>query len=325
MTTELTTTNGAELVAGGPLDQHPAAVYLAGLGVGSRRTMRQALDTIAGFLSSGADDALTLPWAELRSQHTDAIRAALADRYRPATANKMLSALRGVLKAAWRLGQMDAETYRRAIDLPPIKGTTLPAGRSVTSGEIAALLQVCAGEQTAKGARDAALIGILYSGLRRAEVVGLDLAAWDAAGGTLRVLGKGKKERSVPVVNGARLALADWLLIRGDEPGPLFLPVRKGGMIMRRRLTTQAIYHILVTRAEQAGIEALSPHDFRRTVAGDLLDSGSDLAMVQKILGHASPKTTARYDRRPEAAMQNAMDRLHLPYTRRVLPEGGDD
>ena len=319
---ELAKVNGAELAERHTaLDKNAAAVYLARLGNGSRRTMRQALDTIAGIVSSGSADALSLPWHELRFQHTAALRSELAERYRPATTNKMLSALRGVLKTAWRLGQLDADSYRRAADLPSVNGTTLPAGRSLTSGEIAALLNTCGAEQGAKGIRDAALIGVLYSGLRRAEVVGLDLADWDAAG-ALRVLGKGRKERLVPLVNGARLALGDWLLIRGDEPGPLFLPVRKGGMVMRRRLTTQAIYHILVTRAEQAGIDALSPHDFRRTVAGDLLDAGADLVAVQKILGHASPTTTARYDRRPESAKASAMDRLHLPYQRRVLGDG---
>ena len=319
---ELAKVNGAELAERHTaLDKNPAAVYLAGLGTGSRRTMRQALDTIAGIVSSGSADALSLPWHELRFQHTAALRSELAERYRPATTNKMLSALRGVLKTAWRLGQLDADSYRRAADLPSVNGTTLPAGRSLTSGEIAALLNTCGAEQGAKGIRDAALIGVLYSGLRRAELVALDLVDWDAAG-ALRVLGKGRKERLVPLVNGARLALGDWLLIRGDEPGPLFLPVRKGGMVMRRRLTTQAIYHILVTRAEQAGIDALSPHDFRRTVAGDLLDAGADLVTVQKILGHASPTTTARYDRRPESAKASAMDRLHLPYQRRVLGDG---
>ena len=106
MTTQtLTTTRLSELDAfrhyptNRPLDQQPAAVYLAGLAHGSRRTMRDALNTIAERL--GAADALTVEWGALRFQHTAAIRAQLAERYRAATANKMLSALRGTLKAAW--------------------------------------------------------------------------------------------------------------------------------------------------------------------------------------------------------------------------------
>src|SRR5947209_4680910 len=83
---------------------NPAAVYLARLAPGSRRTMRGALDTIAGILTSGRQDAAALDWATLRYQHTQAIRAALADRYQPAMANKCLAALRGTLKECWRLG-----------------------------------------------------------------------------------------------------------------------------------------------------------------------------------------------------------------------------
>ena len=333
MTNEMTVKTSrplAPLFHPGPLDQTPAAVYLAGLGEGSRRTMRQALDTIAGIVSSSQADALTLPWASLRFQHTAAIRAALAEKYKPATANKMLSALRGTLKAARRLGQIGAEDYVWAIDLDPIKGETLPAGRALSSGEISALMDVCAADQSPIGARDAALSGILYCGLRRAEVVALDLADYDAQAGTLyplkagtlRVKGKRSKERLVPVVNGAALAVADWLVIRGDEPGPLFLPLQKGGKVRRRRLNNQAVYDLLQVRARQAGVKDLSPHDFRRTVAGDLLDAGTDVITVQKILGHASPETTGRYDRRPEAAKAKAMSRLHLPYRRRTLIAG---
>ena len=86
--------------AGLPADRDPAVVYLARLAPGSRRTMRQALDTVANILSSGHEDSQTLAWAALRYQHTQAVRTALAERYAPATANKMLAALRGVLREA---------------------------------------------------------------------------------------------------------------------------------------------------------------------------------------------------------------------------------
>src|SRR5580692_8924326 len=92
-----------------PPDQHPAYVYLARLGSGSRRTMREALNTIAAVVSSGRVDLVAMPWAELRYQHTTAVRATLMEKYKPSTANKMLAALRGVLRESWRLGQMTAE------------------------------------------------------------------------------------------------------------------------------------------------------------------------------------------------------------------------
>src|SRR5438132_3910113 len=90
-------------------DEHPAAVYLARLAPGSRRTMAAALETIAGLLTSNRCNVQTLDWSSLRYQHTAAIRALLADLYAPATANKMLAALRGVLRESWRLGQVSAE------------------------------------------------------------------------------------------------------------------------------------------------------------------------------------------------------------------------
>ncbi|HMN14198.1 MAG TPA: hypothetical protein PKD55_17930 [Bellilinea sp.] len=77
-----------------PADQQPALVYLAGLAPGSRRTMRQALDVMAGILTSGQCDHRTLPWGALRFQHVQAVRAVLMEQYPAATANKMLSALR---------------------------------------------------------------------------------------------------------------------------------------------------------------------------------------------------------------------------------------
>jgi site-specific recombinase XerD len=196
----------------------------------------------------------------------------------------------------------------------------LPAGRSITPGELVALMNVCTHDPEATfGVRDAAMIAILYScGLRRAELVVLDLEDYETEARTLRVRGKRKKERLMPVVDGAFAALTDWFTLRGDEPGPLFWPIHKGGRLKRGRLTTQTVYDILQKRAGQAGVKSLTPHDFRRTFVGDLLDAGADIAIVQRLAGHANVTTTARYDRRPEAAKRKAASLLHVPYTRRT-------
>jgi hypothetical protein len=83
-----------------PVERHPAAVYLASLGSGSRRTMRQSLGVIASLISGGRADIRSLAWEKLRYQHCQAVRTALAERYAAGTTNKMLAALRGVLKKA---------------------------------------------------------------------------------------------------------------------------------------------------------------------------------------------------------------------------------
>lgn len=103
------------------LDRHPVAVYLSGLSPGSRRTMRGALRSIAAIASAAATE-LTLHWWRLDFAHTSAIRVQLAKRHAPATANRMLAALRGVLKAAFRLGLMSADQMTRACSVAPVRG-----------------------------------------------------------------------------------------------------------------------------------------------------------------------------------------------------------
>jgi site-specific recombinase XerD len=81
-------------------------------------------------------------------------------------------------------------------------------------------------------------------------------------------------------------------------------------MVQLRRMTPQAVLLIVQKRATEAGVESFSPHDFRRTFCSDLLDAGVDIVTVQKLAGHASPVTTAKYDRRGEEAKRRAVQRL---------------
>ena len=302
-----------------PADRHPAHVYLARLGSGSRRTMREALSTIAAIVTSGRADLETMPWAALRYQHTAAVRAALMEKYKPSTANKMLAALRGVLKESWRLGYMTAEDYHRAADVPTIKAQTLPRGRALASGEISALMNTCGRDSSPAGIRDAALIAVLYgAGLRRSESVGLDLADYNVETGELAIRGaKGRKDRLGYATNGSADALKDWLVARGGDPGPLFCNINKGGRITIRRLTDQAVLHILKKRADEAAVASFSPHDLRRSFISDLLDAGADISTAQQLAGHSNVQTTARYDRRGEATKRKAAELLHVPYLRR--------
>lgn len=314
---ELTPASALAPVEPARADQHPARVYLARLSKGSRRTMADALDTVAGILSSGRADALSMPWPALRYQHTAAVRAELAERYAPATANKILAALRGVLAECFRLGLISAEDHARASDVRGIKADTLPRGRALTAGELRSLFRVVREDESAAGARDAALMAVLYgAGLRRAEAVALDVADYSVETGTLTVrAGKGRKDRTSYATNGARAALKAWARIRGDQPGPLFLAVNKAGAIRAgQRLTTQAVWAILAKRAGQAGIEHLSPHDLRRSFVSDLLENGADLVTVQRLAGHSNVSTTARYDRRGEEVKRKAAELLHVPF-----------
>ena len=299
----------------------PAAVYLARLAPSGRRAQRSALDAIAGLLTGGRSDAAALPWHRLRYVHTQAVRTALAERYAPATANRMLSALRGVLKECWRLGLVQADDYRRAADLEAVRGSSLPAGRALSTGEITALFASCAAGRCPGDVRDAAVLAVLYAGgLRRAEAVGLDVADYRPDDGQLRIRrGKGRKARTVYLSGGAAQALHAWMELRGTDDGPLLCPVDKAGRIRIARLSGQAVRQLLLRRARRAKVAAFAPHDVRRTTVSDLLDAGVDIATVQRLAGHASVTTTARYDRRPEAVKRQAAARLHVPY---VPPAG---
>jgi integrase len=311
----------ADLMVANPVsfDQHPAAIYLFGLASErSRRVMAHSLRIIAELLTgqdSRAVDIFSLDWSAIRYVHTAALRTRLLERYSPATTNRILSALRGVLKEAWRLGYMTAEAYQRAVDVQNVKAETLPAGRELSQGEIFALVSACKADQSPGGVRDAAIIGLLYTcGLRRAELVALNRADFEPETGRLYVRGgKGRKQRTVYVQGGALRALTDWLAASGSAV-PLFVPVLKGGKIRSRRMNAQTIYDMLKKRAQQAGVREFSPHDLRRTFVGDMLDRGVDIATVANIAGHASVDTTRRYDRRPEETKKQAATRLHFPY-----------
>lgn len=310
--------NTALALAELPADQHPALVYLASLGnERSRRTQRQALDTIAGHVVPGSDHR-TFPWHRLRYQHTTAIRAWLQETYAPATANKSLAALRRVLDEARRLGLMTADEARAAADVRNIPSSTLPRGRALAGGELSALIGVCM-DGTPGGARDAALIAVGYAaGLRRGELVALDLVSYSEESGALVIrAGKGRKDRTVYLEAGAQAALADWLAVRGTADGPIFYPIDKAGRLTPRRMSDQAVFAIFKRRGDEAGVRAFSPHDLRRTCISDLLDAGADIATVQKLAGHSDPATTARYDRRGEQAKQRAARLLHVPYPKK--------
>ncbi|MFK7897187.1 MAG: tyrosine-type recombinase/integrase [Myxococcota bacterium] len=247
----------------------PSAAYLDQLGEGSRRTMREALAKLAHWASDGKCDAETLPWQLLRIEHTAALRTRLAANLAPATANKHLAALRGVLKQCWRHGDMSAEAYQRAIDLPPVRGGSPRKSAPLGPAELKRLTDACVGDTSPAGARDEALLALLYgASLRRSEAVALDFSDYDLERDELTVRGANQREPRCFVANAdARRALERWILIRGPEPGPLFNPVNKGGRIERRRLSEQAIYIACQKRASEAGLPPTSPEDLRRADA----------------------------------------------------------
>jgi len=294
---------------GGPVDS-----YLTRLGSGSRRAHLGALNKVALLINSGAADARSLNWGRLTYAQTAAVRAALSEQYAPNTAKRMLAALRGVLKECWRLGRMSYDEYARAADIAPVRGQLPPRGRALNEGELETLFRTCQDDCAVAGVRDAAILAILYgTGLRRSELVRLDIEDFDSDSGVLTIRGKGKQARSAYVVEETRDILDRWLRLRGISSGPMFLPVTKSGRFLLKRLTCEGVAHVLAKRAGTARVERFSSHDLRRSFVTHLLDAGADLAVVQKLAGHRQISTTAIYDKRGEVAKLKAAKLVRIP------------
>ncbi len=294
----------------------PLAVFLASCSPGSRATMRSRLNAAARILVRGAT-AETFPWEALDHLAVVGVLATLAEqKAAPATINLTRAALRKMARILFRLRIMDVEERLRIDDLEHAKGSRLPRGRALTKRELRKLFAACASEEHAAGRRDAALIACLYGGgLRREEASTLAIADVNADG-TLRVQGKGGRERLQPIGDDAARAIAVWIKVRGDNAGPLFVTVDKAGKISRRRLRGAAIEWTVKRLAMRAAIARTSPHDLRRTFVTALLESGEDLATVSKAAGHQSVTTTAIYDRRGEKAVAEAVAKLPVPFGR---------
>lgn len=309
-----------------PPSQNPYLVYIGGLdSTESRRTMAGCLRTVARLLDGPwGDDPAACPWEHLRYAHVARLRALFAEQtttrhgqtapWSPATINKHLSAVKGVVSTAFALGLMPADHHERIRKVKGAKGTRLPAGRSIAAAELAAMLTACL-DGTLSGVRNAAIVAVLFStGARRAEAAGARREHYDPGARALRIIGKGDKEREVYINEDAAVYLGAWLARTSHlRTGPLLCPIDRWGNVQPRHMTTKAIGDVIDTVRQRADLPPMTAHDFRRTFIGELLDNGTDLATAQALAGHASPITTARYDRRPAAARQAAANRLHLP------------
>ncbi len=295
----------------------PYHAYLASLGPRSRRTQASALGHVCRTVFHLEPEELY--WGAFGLKHLSALRSWLvelvdgAPRYAPATANRILSAFRQVLRAARRLGQMDERTYQETADVKRVPGHRLVSGRAITQGELRAIFGAL-DPRRPLDARNAALVALLYGGgLRRQEACDLDLDSIDADG-AVRVIGKGNKERRAFLPAGARAAVRAWLRHRGDRPGPLLLAIDHGRTITGRRLSAESVSHTVGVLGQKAGIARFASHDLRRTYCSDLLDAGADTVTVQRLMGHSSPVTTSGYDRRPDRARSAAVDLLCVPF-----------
>jgi integrase/recombinase XerC len=223
------------------------------------------------------------------------------------TIRRKLAAVRGLFRFLLREGAIQINVAR-LVRTPkaPQKLPEVP-----TAEQVGALLDGVSTDNLERPhpARDRAIFELLYGcGLRVGELAGLNLEDLDRAEGWLRVRGKGRKERQVPMPGKAREALERYLAVRTvvRDQAAVFLNHRRG------RLTTRGIHGIVRLYATQlTGDPSLHPHTFRHAYATHLLADGADLRAIQELLGHARLSTTQRYTQVSLTDLMAVYDKAH--------------
>jgi integrase/recombinase XerC len=301
-------------------DPHnPLSQYLARLMPSSQLTLRYVLQDAADRLGFGDGDIHEVPWHRLEPGHIGSLVATLReDGYAPNTSSLYVNALRGVMNEAWRLGLIDQDQLLRIRSVKPAAGTRLAQGRNLRRSLIRELMAVCDADPRPQGARDAAVIALLYgTGMRKSESVNLGLAQVDFSERSLQVTGKGNKQLLKYAPAWAFERLDAWLNLRrallpaGQEDDDfLFNRIRRGSHVTRERITKHAIYYIARQRGHQVGVKIM-PHDFRRSFITRVIEE-HDLSIAQKLAHHSNIQTTAAYDVRDDNERRRAVDRFDL-------------
>ncbi len=279
------------------LSPHSLAAYRRDLSIYARFLTESG---IAGPLESAPEDlAAFVAW--IREQRTPQDKP-----YAPSTVARTLVAVRGLHKFLVREGLSTNDPSTEVTGPRPRR--SLP--KALTMPQTEALLNAPVGDDPV-ALRDRALLEILYAaGLRITELVDLDVDDIDLSARTVRCIGKGDKERIVPMGNVAKKAVEAWL-VRGR---PALRPTTSAFLVNRRggRLTRQGGWKILKKHAEAAGLgETVSPHTLRHSFATHLLDNGADVRVVQELLGHASINTTQVYTLVSRTRLRAVYEKAH--------------
>jgi integrase len=225
------------------------------------------------------------------------IREALTRSYAPGTANRIISHVRGVVRAAWRSGAVSWDAHLRLLAaLSYVRGGRLGRGRALTWPDVQRLLAA------APGIEERALLAVAAgAGLRRANICSLTWGQCSRSGGTwhVRLVTKGNREQRLRLPAWSVAALDVWRAASSVDREFVF-----------RWRDGKSVWRVVDAAAESAGLGRLSPHDLRRTFASLAITSGIGLADLRRMMGHASVNTTVLYDRRPDEQVAEAAAKL---------------
>ena len=276
------------------LSEHTVRAYLADLDNLLDQAVRMRLDSV-----SDIDLGVLRSWLG-RLHSPGAPSATLARR---------ASSARAFTAWATRAGLLESDPGARLAS--PKARQTLPEVLRIE--EAAAVMEAAGAIATPIGLRDAAIVEVLYgTGARVSELCGLDIDDLDRDRRTVRLFGKGAKERTVPLGEPAAAAVSRWLRtgrprLATPERGPALLLGARGG-----RLDPRAARQVEHERlAAVAGLADLGPHGLRHTAATHLIEGGADLRSVQELLGHATLATTQIYTHVSIERLRTTYDRAH--------------
>lgn len=232
------------------------------------------------------------------------------------TIQRQLAAVRAFFRFLVRIGRLESDPVAR-LSVPKTPKT---APRFLSVDDATRLVEQPGGDGPI-ARRDRAVLELLYgAGLRVSELAGADVGDLDLDGGFIRVLGKGRKTRVVPIGRMATRALRAWLSVRsevggeGAHPTALFTNARGGG-----RLTVRSVQRIVRASRVACGEAGATPHWLRHACATHMLGSGADLRSIQEQLGHTRLSTTQRYTHVNVEALMQVYDGAH-PRARRDGP-----
>jgi integrase len=257
------------------------------------------------------------PWHCLDLQQIELIKDLITSRYpNAATANSHFCYMRMMLKLSAKIQLLPKDNLHDYLDIFRLrKQTGSPAGRCLTHNEISRLIAK-AYEHKSKylAKRNSTILAVFVStGARVGEICALRLEDWNQDEGTLFLQRtKNGKSHTLYLHPTATEFLYEWTKVRGREPGALFCHSSQGKAKVQIHLATRDIMRMLEKTAQLAGVKPTTTHDFRRTLATNLLRS-QDISTVSRILNHSSITSTAAYDRAGDELARNAVNSLSLP------------
>jgi site-specific recombinase XerD len=272
---------------------HSKLAVLNSLGSpGSRRVYEFALDQFIAWYCS--EPRLAFNWIVVTRYRMYLESRGLAAN----TINQQLAAVRRIAHEAADAGLLSPELAAGISRVKGVKQLGFRVGNWLSADECSAVLSRACGT-TLRAKRDFAMLAVLFGcGLRRSELVGLDVNDLQLRQGhwaVVDLIGKGGHIRTVPIPIWVKAALDDWTATAGITQGRIFRAVARTDKVWGDGISQNVVWYVVKGCCEKAGLEHIAPHDLRRTCAKLCHTSGGEIEQIQFLLGHASVQTTERY------------------------------